>query len=368
MKSGNQPSSIDQRASFQALRYANCWEDGRILTEALQPGPGDRVLSVASAGDNSLALLASGAEVLAVDLNPAQLAATELRREAIARLEYPDCLAFLGITKCPDRQEIYLFLRKGLSSPSRTYWENHRKAIEGGIIHSGKFERYFRIFRTWVLPLVHSRETVRELLREKDRSARRSFYDLTWANRRWHWMFRLFFSRFVMGRMGRDPEFFRYVEVPVAETISARVEYALTELETHSNPFLRYILTGNFGTTPPPYLEARVFDKIRGNIGALHLHHGPVEEAARCSGWRFSGFNLSDIFEYLDEDSCRDIQKILLDYSESGARFVYWNMLAPRSIHTSLASRVRRLETLAGELFLKDRAFFYSRFVVEQVQ
>ncbi len=31
-----------------------------------------------------------------------------------------------------------------------------------------------------------------------------------------------------MGRLGRDPEFFRYVEGSVAERILERVEYALT--------------------------------------------------------------------------------------------------------------------------------------------
>ncbi len=37
------------------LGYAQCWEDTRLLRDALRVGPGDRVLSIASAGDNSVA-------------------------------------------------------------------------------------------------------------------------------------------------------------------------------------------------------------------------------------------------------------------------------------------------------------------------
>ena len=54
--------SIERRASFDLIRYANCWEDADVLLDALQPKPGDRILSIASAGDNSLSLLASGAD------------------------------------------------------------------------------------------------------------------------------------------------------------------------------------------------------------------------------------------------------------------------------------------------------------------
>ena len=57
---------IEDRASFDFLRYANCWEDADILCEALGVRPGARVLSIASAGDNTLALLAAPTSALAI--------------------------------------------------------------------------------------------------------------------------------------------------------------------------------------------------------------------------------------------------------------------------------------------------------------
>ena len=42
-------------------------------------------------------------------------------------------------------------------------------------------------------------------------------------------------------------------------------------------------------------------------------------------------------------------------------------MLVPRSRPESLAARLRPLTELATMLFGRDKAFFYSRFVVEEV-
>ncbi|MCH7890232.1 MAG: DUF3419 family protein, partial [Gemmatimonadetes bacterium] len=49
---------IEERASFESIRYGSVWEDADVLCEALAPvAKGGRLLSVASAGDNALALL-----------------------------------------------------------------------------------------------------------------------------------------------------------------------------------------------------------------------------------------------------------------------------------------------------------------------
>lgn len=87
-------SEAANRADFSGIRYAQCWEDADILLEALQPGPGKRCLSIASAGDNTLALLSCDPEsVLAIDLSPAQLHCLELRVAAYRTLQHQELLA-----------------------------------------------------------------------------------------------------------------------------------------------------------------------------------------------------------------------------------------------------------------------------------
>jgi S-adenosylmethionine-diacylglycerol 3-amino-3-carboxypropyl transferase len=43
-------------------------------------------------------------------------------------------------------------------------------------------------------------------------------------------------------------------------------------------------------------------------------------------------------------------------------------MLVPRSRPESMAGRLQPLTELSSKLFLQDKAFFYSRFVVEEVR
>jgi S-adenosylmethionine-diacylglycerol 3-amino-3-carboxypropyl transferase len=54
-------TTIEERTSFQELRYASCWEDATVVARALEPLDGARCLSIASAGDNTLSLVARGA-------------------------------------------------------------------------------------------------------------------------------------------------------------------------------------------------------------------------------------------------------------------------------------------------------------------
>jgi S-adenosylmethionine-diacylglycerol 3-amino-3-carboxypropyl transferase len=358
---------IEERARFDLVRYANVWEDAEVLRAALAPAPGKRLLSIASAGDNAFALLAAGAEVVAADLSPAQMALVELKRAAIRRLEHAETLAFLGVRQGEDRRAVYELLEHDLTPPAREFWRERLDEVADGVIHHGKFENYFRLFRERVLPLVHRRRTVLGLLAERDEAGRRDYYRRTWDNVRWRLLFRLFFSRFAMGRLGRDPEFFRYVEGSVAERILKRAEHALTVLPTHANPYLEYILRGNFRDSLPLYLRREVFAEVRRSLDRLTLFQGSIEEAARAHrGEGFDGFNLSDIFEYLDAAASAAIYDHLLASARPGARFAYWNMLVPRRLGAARPDRVRTLDAEAEDLFARDLAFFYSAFVLEE--
>ncbi len=354
-------------ANFGFVRYANCWEDPRLLIGALQPATGKRILSIASAGDNALALLASGATVVAADLNPAQIACTELRLAAIRALDQPAFLRFSGIVPANDRVRTYQVVRPSLAGHARRYWDTHGADLVAGFIHAGKFERYFRLFRTCILPLIHHRATIEALLQPKELAARRRFYTETWDNRRWQLLFRVFFGRRMMGHLGRDPAFFRHVEGAVAARILERARYGLTELDVSANPYLRYVLTGNFGPALPYYLQPEPYAAIRDRIDNLVLHHGAIDAVAATYGAdSFDGYNLSDIFEYLTLDQCAAVYARLLASARPGARFAYWNMLAPRTCPAPLTDRVMRHDAEADALFRKDQAVFYSRFVIEE--
>lgn len=360
---------IEARARFDFIRYANCWEDADILCQALEPRAGSRILSIGSAGDNALALLAEGAEVVVADLSPPQIAAVELRKVAFARLEYDDLLGFLGVVASSKRLQTFDGLKRELSSVSRGFWEAHPQLIAEGVIHAGKLERYFQLFRRRVLPWIHSTQQCEELLRAKDVAERREFYRETWNNWRWRLLFRLFFSRGIMARLGRDREFFRFAAGSIAAAVLRRTESALCELPTHDNPYLEYIVRGTFRSALPRYLERSRFEAIRSGLDRLTLVTGSIETAGRMHRQAgFDGFNLSNLFEYLSPELSAELYTSLVALAKPGARLAYWNTFVDRSAPQSQRFRVRHLAELSEQLFRRDRAFFYQRFLVDQVE
>jgi S-adenosylmethionine-diacylglycerol 3-amino-3-carboxypropyl transferase len=384
-------NSIDS-LDFSFIRYAQVWEDADVLLEALNIQPDDVCFSIASAGDNALALLAQGPEkVVAVDLNAAQLACLELRVAAYRLLRYEELLALIGTqTTEPEpanlRPQLYQRCRPELTPAAAAFWDSHPEVIRDGIGHAGKFERYFRLFRRFVVPLIHNRSLVDRLLAGGSKTDRGKFYEQRWNTWRWRLLFHLFFSRHFMGLLGRDPSFFRYVEGSVARRILTRTQHALTELNPAENPYLQWILKETHTTALPFALRRENFEKIRAHLDRLEWKQASIDEyLAAHPNIQFSKWNLSDVFEYLAEAEYESLLRKIVHASRASAglptglsrfeegsgqtrsRIVYWNMLAPRSCPASLSDQINPLNELAQTLFQQDKAFFYSRLVIEEV-
>ena len=344
---------------FNFIRYANVWEDADILCAALAPTASQgRILSIASSGDNALALLTlDPREILAVDFSAPQLACLELRIAAFRELDHAEVCAFLGVLPSQDRVEVYQArLRRHLRQNAAAFWDADLSCIRRGIIHAGKFERYLRLFGKWVLPLVHSKAVRDELLQAKTQGQRALFYEETWDTWRWRLLFKVFFSRFVMGHAGRDPSFFKHVEGSVADEILARSKRALTDAAAHENPFLHYIMKGNFSPAHlPTYLRPEHFSQIRARLDRICLLQGSVADAPGS----FDAFNLSDIFEYMDAEVFAACYQKLLAKANAKARMAYWNMLALRSFP-------KHALAIADALHKQDKAWFYRKFIVEE--
>lgn len=362
-------SEVQAKADFTGVRYAQCWEDADILVEALDIHPGDVCLSIASAGDNALALLTrQPGRVIALDLSPAQLACVELRVAAYRVLEHAELLELIGSTPSRRRRQLYGRCRPLLGPAARAFWDARPAEVLAGVGSAGKFERYFALFRRFVLPLVHGRSQIAALLRGGSPDVRRAFYRRHWDTWRWQMLFRIFFSRFVMGRMGRDPSFFAYVEGNVATRILERARHAVTELNPMDNPYLQWIMTGRHTTALPLALRHEHFDTIRSNLDRLEWRCQSVEDFLMSrEPHSVDRFNLSDIFEYMSPENFHRLLERLVAGGRPGGRLAYWNMLVPRSRPESMAGKLRPLSELAGRLHRQDKAFFYSHFVVEEI-
>lgn len=362
-------SEIAGKARFDHIRYAQLWEDADVLCAGLGDQAGNTLVSICSAGDNALAMLTlDPARVVVVDLSPAQIACLHLRIGAMRALTHPEFLELMGARPSTRRADLLARATADLDAETQSFWRDLSDDVaEHGAGGVGKFERYFRIFRTKLLPWVHSKSTINGIFEPKSREARQRFLDTRFNTWRWKLLLNLFFSRFVMGRMGRDKAFFDHVDGSPAQHVARRIQHAAVDTDPSQNPYLHWILKDGHGDALPMTWRAEHYDTIRARLDRLDIRVGSLE-AFVSTGERAHGFNLSDIFEYMSPEVFAQVYGSILDASAPGARLVYWNMMAPRRVPPGFADKVDTLTALEDAQKARDKAFFYSDFVVEQVR
>lgn len=362
------------RAVEGEIVYSQCWEDPRTASRALGLQPDDDVLVITSAGCNAIALALAGARsVTAVDFNPAQSHLLALKIGAITALDHPSLLSFLGVHPSRERLSVYRdAIAPELSPAARGYWDARPSMLARGVLHVGRFERYLALFRSSVLRVMERRADIDRLLAIDSLEEQRRFYERTWNNWRWRSLFVLFFGRLVQARIGRHPEFFRYVNLPnVGEHYRECARHALVDLPLADNYFVEYILTGAYTSEArmPSYLTASAHASVREAVTRIRVVTADVGAfLAATDRGTYSAFSLSDIFEWMSPAEHERVLRATIRAARAGARLCYYNNLVLRRCPASLAQAFETDETFGDLLHRQDRSFLYRRFAIERVR
>ena len=358
---------INDTAAFDFIRYANCWEDADVLLKGLSPNAGSRIFSIASAGDNSFSLLVTNPEiVVAADISKVQLQLVQLKKTAYQYLSYEELLGFLGFTHSTKRIETFNALKGFLEDECKNYFQNNIELIDKGIIHQGKFEKYLSFFAKKVLPLIHTKSRINELLKVKLEQEQIQYYEKHWNTWRWRLLFKIFFSKYVMGKYGRDPQFMKEVSSHVGDTIFKQTEAHFKTTTAQNNMILHYCLKGNFGIVLPHYVRPENYNAIKANLHKLHIKQGYVEDIALAFN-NFNAMNLSNIFEYMNKETFETVSAKILCACSSAAKLLYWNLMVQRKISTNNANKIKTQTHLAATLKNIDNGFFYNCINIDEV-
>jgi S-adenosylmethionine-diacylglycerol 3-amino-3-carboxypropyl transferase len=355
------------------VHYSQCWEDVAVARLALRIPAGGRLFAIGAAGDNVLAMLLDDpGHVLAVDLSPAQTALLELKRAAFGALSPAQMGPFLGAGRDHERLTEYERIRPSLTSTAAAFWDRQAADIGRGVLHMGRFERYLGTFRRWLLPLAPGRPTVRAMLAAADLAEQERIYRERWDSWRWRTLVRAFFSRRLLAAFGRHPAAFAHAAADdVGRHFLDRARIGLTTTPIARNPFVTYILSGGFRPPDsiPDYLRPEAIPVIAARIGRLEVRTQSMLDAlSGLPDGSIDAFYLSDVFELFDVEG---YDKALVEIARTGrpgARLCYWNNLVDRRRPARLADLIDTHPELAQRLHAADRAFLYSRLVVESVR
>ncbi len=357
MKTANKKEKFNQ----SIIRYASCWEDADVLLSRFDATIHKNILSIASAGDNSFAFLAfKNTQVVAVDINPEQLHLCRLKQLAIMHFDYLTYLDFLGMSgkKRFDYAKTKALIPEN-DTELKAFLERNQSDFEKfGIAKSGKFEKYFRSFRKYILPLVHRNKTIEQLFETKSEEEQILFYEKQWNNRMWRLLLKVFFSKFILGKFGRHPDMLKEVDINVGDFIKSHAHDHLRSTLCQKNYFLQMILLGKYHNDLPFYLREENFEKIKKNIHNIQFKESYPQNATLINDEKFDFVNFSNIFEYMD---AQIFSKTVTEINENlniNAIAAYWNLMVPREFSTINQS----FSKVEFSNQLNDKGFFYRDF------
>lgn len=352
------------------LNYSQCWEDSEQLKKALQLKPEDVVLSVTSGGDNTLALLLTGvAGVTAVDMTASQNLLAEIKLKAPQVVSYDEYVQFLGVTPSGNRVGLQKKLQLVLSASAWQWLEQNPMLVQEGLIHSGKFERYLNRFRTRVLPLIHSNNTVKAFLNCKDLAEQLSFYKQTWNTNRWRLAFWVASHTSLVKKFARQRGV-RDVVSTDGPSYGERLEYILQRNLLKDNFYLQYALLGTYNTAQPEYLTMQAYELLRsGCYGEIDFVTADLYTLLSTAPTEcYSKFNLSDVFEFMSDEAATQLWQEIVRTAKPGAIIVYWcnrqEVTPPESLHETVLPD----STRAAALHELDRLYFYRSFHVYTIK
>lgn len=342
-------------------------EDERTECAALDLSSHDRVLSIASAGDMPLSLLALGANTVdAVDVDPAQIHLARLKLAAVRSLDRGDAVAFLGFVPAPAHQRMVWLhhLLPALPEPSRRFWLRNKQPVQSGAILAGRYEQYVARIVRFALPIL-GRKGFDALFActslEQQQEVFRSHFD----RRRMRLLFDVAFHPKVFSSRGMDPRSLQHrdAQVPLGQQYFQHFRALCTATPAWQNHLLQLTLLGRVRDVDvvPAYLSEDGVRVVRER--ADHLRFVQSDLVSYLESLEPGGFDkahLSNLPDWLDQDSFDRVMHLLANKAAENARFVWRYIHVSRPIPVALRPRIVVDAERGRALRETDRFPFYA--------
>lgn len=349
---------------MSGINYSQCWEDANLLKEALTITNEDTVLSLTSGGDNTLALLLKNPnKIFSIDINPVQNYLAELKLKSPKVLDYEQYLELLGVFDSDKRSVYFNGVSELLSEDARSWFRTNSDVIGSGVIHSGKFERYLNGFRKYLLPLVHSKQTVSQFVNQDNVRDQIAFYKNIWNTWRWRFFFGIATNSSLLRRYARQSGSNATSQTENTSYLK-RLERLVYRNHLKTNYYLCYALLGEYGESLPDYLLEKNYGKLQNSSSdACEFRHEDLLSFLKSApDDSLTKYNLSDAFEFLKDEEAVKVWKEIIRTAKNGAAVTYWcnqvEYTPPQELKQNLVCNA----DLKDQLKEQDRLYFYRSF------
>lgn len=366
---------------FHGLVYPQIWEDPLVDMAALDLGPGDNLICIASGGCNMMSYLTAGPRsVTAVDLSPAHVALGRLKLAAAQHLSQAQFFDLFGRADRAGNAAVYdRYLAPHLDAETRAYWEA-RAPLRRRITMFGRgFYRFGLLGRFLGAVRLLARlggVDFRRFLASRTLEDQRRYFEAEVAP-----LFEATAIRFLARRraalfgLGIPPAQYDKLAADgggdVLPVLRERVRKLLCDFPLAGNYFAWQALTGAYAPAPPhalpPYLEAAAFTTLRQHAWrARVLNRSLTDLLAEMPAGGTQAYVLLDAQDWMTDGQLDALWCEITRTAAPGARVIFRtgggaDILPGRVAPALLASwRYDHAASAAG--FVADRSAIYGGF------
>ncbi len=346
------------------IYYSQSWEDIEVIIKALQINGSDIVLAITSSGDNIFGILLKEPKIIyAVDKNPCQNALFELKIKSIELLEYEEFLQISGIKVSKNINKIFEKIIPNLSQFTKNLFQKNKRFLRKGFLNIGKFENYILFINKFFLPFFISKGKIGKMFLFKNIKKQREYYYKKWRKDLYPLIFKLFFNEKLLRFLGRDPEYFKYLnKINMAEYYYKKAENLFLKSPVKDNFYLNYILTGKYNFAFPSYYLRENFFKLKTLLNRIKIINSDILSFLKNTENVFTKFYLSDIFEGETLDYFKNTFAEIINKSKKGAKFIYFNHFLDRIPENKKIKIYKNIQ-----LENINRTFFYREIITGEI-
>ncbi len=367
---------------FKRLVYTQIWEDPVVDMQALNLGPDDHVVTIASGGCNALSYLtANPAKITAVDLNHAHVSLVKLKMAGVKALSrHEDFFHFFGIAKSSTNVRMYHHLiAPYLDADTRKYWE-------GGPVGFRRIRMFAKGFYNFgllgqLIGILHwgaklHRVNLAELLKQPDVATQKLWFDQNVA--------KIFDSR-LMTKVCASPFALYNLGIPpsqhtalcddqpfnMAQVLKERARRLATVVPVKDNYFAWQAYGRHYDPSGksalPPYLMQAHYDTIRQRIGRLSITQINMREALeQMPAKSVDAVVLLDAQDWMAPEEITALWTEITRTAKPGARVIFRTAGTTSPVDPCLSGTLKnhwqRDDVLSDELGAQDRSGIYGAF------
>ncbi len=367
---------------FQNLVYAQIWEDPVADMVALEIGPEDHLVCIASGGCNVMSYLTARPKAItAVDLSPAHVALLKLKLAAARHL--PDHARFhelFGRANLPSNPDLYdTYLRDKLDPVTRAYWQGRPYGHRRIHMFSQGFYRYGLLGRfigsahlaSWIGRVNYDALLAAQSLEEQQRFFDEQIVPL--------------FEKPLVKFLGRRPAALFGLGIPPAQfdklaadgdgdvipVLRERLRKLMCDFPLDDNYFAWQAFNRGYGPEGrggvPPYLDAEHFEILRASTDRVRvLNRSLTDMLAAEPESSKNAYVLLDAQDWMNDGQLNALWRQITRTAMKGARVIFRtggaDDILPGRVKPEILGRWRYDAEASRACFEADRSAIYGGF------